>query len=1165
MDPLAALTTALNLPADSPEQVQVLSQLSADLEQQPASIPVLVTTFLPNVVSSKDSAFKRWVIDLLHFGVSRSSLTPEVKLQMATQSLESLLTLLGDPTPASLKASIQCLANVYPLIFRASVVNRVRGPWDAVLQAKNRIVMLFQNAGTSTGIKISAVKFIQRVILVHHRGITDPRLQNKGDPSISLVPPEHPFINAKEMEHEGSQLLKEFVTVLYTSNNPEIITAILNSFGAIIKSRPSTITPLVKSLVVWTPKALVGQSASVIKTLEAARKRNQSAPPDTDPQMAKRIRTDGAVQDPNASPRAPSASTAQILTTFDFTSLPVNVVTDLVIASLKAVSAEKLNSAVAAYRVKYGPPPSAPEPSTSAVQVKQEEVVVDPLKVELDEDELQYEPERLNQDLDLEGDEQPGAEGGTEDAEGGDDAALVPLRLVEFDLPPPRMLTEEERSVEVHQALKRIRGCGEETTVMVASSDEGPPTGRSIRGLPSSEAWILFMVRLATRGPGAGVTSNTAIDEDGMDVEHDDEETSDAKGKGKDVATSGGASSFHSDKIRQMLCDFVMEDFPARLRVATIWMNEEWFNDTIRTERDPNWQPQYDIWIRKLLAAQMHNIDGKDKTLTRFLIDLPSLPSNALFLLRDICTDADIMPVGFNSLRELVSLRPPVRSEAMKILLDLTTHPEKVTRGAAIITVRRWVPDHQPMDDMIRAFALRMLKRLETNPKVEPPQLGLQPAPESGAILEPASTENAPAANGSVATDEDKEDANPPDDAMTDVETSAPTEDVDIQMTDVTIQPAITNTPPPLVPLSSDVGFSSYLSDELEFPVEKTVVLQHIELLLALSVKVPDFLDDLFQAYGQMDSSVQDAIKELITQLIKTLGPNNGKLLTLLRTFPYGAESLALRVLAILTENGRPTPPLVALVKSLIAERQLDPRFLITIIGEMDKADIVRNIPRIVGMLNGKPEERDMVRKVFSNIVTEAPSGASTNMPRVRQSERLAPAELMVLLHESEKEIGLKSTIEAIGICFSMTEVFRMDVLAVVMQQIVDEPTLPTLFMRTVIQAVTTYKNLVNFVTTTLFSRLIVKKIWTIPALWEGFIRCAKITAPASFGALLQLPKDQLREVVDKQPSLKSGLREHVLKKAGSKAKVAAFLEVFGDAPETNPSEGPSAAVTPGA
>ena len=88
---------------------------------------------------------------------------------------------------------------------------------------------------------------------------------------------------------------------------------------------------------------------------------------------------------------------------------------------------------------------------------------------------------------------------------------------------------------------------------------------------------------------------------------------------------------------------------------------------------------------------------------------------------------------------------------------------------------------------------------------------------------------------------------------------------------------------------------------------------------------------------------------------------------------------------------------------------------------------------------------------------------------------------------------------------------------------------------------------------TTLLSRLITKKIWTNPHLWEGFIRCAKVIAPASFNALLQLPKDQLRELVEKQPSLKSGLRDYVLKKAGNRARQAGFLELFGDEEDQSP------------
>lgn len=75
----------------------------------------------------------------------------------------------------------------------------------------------------------------------------------------------------------------------------------------------------------------------------------------------------------------------------------------------------------------------------------------------------------------------------------------------------------------------------------------------------------------------------------------------------------------------------------------------------------------------------------------------------------------------------------------------------------------------------------------------------------------------------------------------------------------------------------------------------------------------------------------------------------------------------------------------------------------------------------------------------------------------------------MVLLHQCEKEIGLKSAMEgglfythlteeilicfmliAINICFSMTDIFRSEVLGAVMQQLVDEAILPTLFLRTV-------------------------------------------------------------------------------------------------------------------
>jgi symplekin len=88
------------------------------------------------------------------------------------------------------------------------------------------------------------------------------------------------------------------------------------------------------------------------------------------------------------------------------------------------------------------------------------------------------------------------------------------------------------------------------------------------------------------------------------------------------------------------------------------------------------------------------------------------------------------------------------------------------------------------------------------------------------------------------------------------------------------------------------------------------------------------------------------------------------------------------------------------------------------------QADIIRYLPRIVSTLNGQSEQKALVRSVFSSIVTTPPQSfgsVSSNLPRVRQSELLTPAELMVLLHESEKEIGLKPGIE--GTCTAITMV----------------------------------------------------------------------------------------------------------------------------------------------
>jgi symplekin len=225
-----------------------------------------------------------------------------------------------------------------------------------------------------------------------------------------------------------------------------------------------------------------------------------------------------------------------------------------------------------------------------------------------------------------------------------------------------------------------------------------------------------------------------------------------------------------------------------------------------------------------------------------------------------------------------------------------------------------------------------------------------------------------------------------------------------------------------------------YLPPVLTLPAKRTEVLQHVEFVFALCVKVPELLAEcvlwcrarsrvaadasvgrIFEAYGVMDGSVQALLQELVTPLVRSLGPGHAQLLMCLRRFPPGADGLVLRVLRIFTDGGaRPSAPLVALVKALVADRDLDVRFLVPIIGEMDKVEIIKNLPRVVGTLDGTQANKDLVRTVFASIVqtpAQTFGSVTSNLPRGPQGELLSPKELMVLLHESE-DIERKSAME---------------------------------------------------------------------------------------------------------------------------------------------------------
>ena len=119
-----------------------------------------------------------------------------------------------------------------------------------------------------------------------------------------------------------------------------------------------------------------------------------------------------------------------------------------------------------------------------------------------------------------------------------DVAKDIPLKLINFQLPPPRQLSEAERRAALQSAIARIRE---------GAQDLGPPPevpGQMAHvGLPASDMWMLLLVRMVTR------------------AEVIEETVTDGEAKKKDDTQYG------NDDRRRTLCNYVLEDFPARLAV----------------------------------------------------------------------------------------------------------------------------------------------------------------------------------------------------------------------------------------------------------------------------------------------------------------------------------------------------------------------------------------------------------------------------------------------------------------------------------------------------------------------------------------------------------------------------------------------------------------------
>ncbi|XP_015791408.1 symplekin [Tetranychus urticae] len=275
-------------------------------------------------------------------------------------------------------------------------------------------------------------------------------------------------------------------------------------------------------------------------------------------------------------------------------------------------------------------------------------------------------------------------------------------------------------------------------------------------------------------------------------------------------------------------------------------------------------------------------------------------------------------------------------------------------------------------------------------------------------------------------------------------------------------------------------------------------------------------IHDLALVYVSTIPDIKRVILRVLDVPVKGMGMDSPELLLLVETCPKGAETLVTRIIHVLTDKQPPSADLVSRVRDLYHKRVPDVRFLIPVLNGLSKREVIAALPKLIKL------NQLVVKEVFNRLLgTQVESGQNYQSP-------LTAADLLVALHNIDpSKCDMKTVMKAISLCFAEKHIYTDEVLAIVMQLLMEQSPLPTLLMRTVIQSLSLHPRLLGFVMNIL-QRLILKQVWNQKKVWEGFIKCCQRTKPQSFQVLLQLPAPQLRTVFRNSPDFKPALQEHV-------------------------------------
>ncbi|RDA94151.1 hypothetical protein CP533_6587 [Ophiocordyceps camponoti-saundersi (nom. inval.)] len=691
-----------------PQQIRQLDDARKLVLGDVKYYPNVVRGILPIIGPTAPIELRQWGAEFLAEAFATPALPNGEKETMQLYVLNTLESLVENERedPHVLRGVIKAAASIYPLALRWIINNGYdTDTWERMVSIKQRILRLWENSVPS--VNICCIKFVQRVILA--QSVSAPSeskacharpLHYGGalDMSLDKVPPTHQSLDARNLEAEATGLLDRMLAVLQGgSSDALIIDATLNCLSILVRTRPATSGRILGALLSFNPlqaatSPMTAKMRVMIKSMEktvrlllmhlsrrdtnnfnsiaprihqhvertmravaeviddSVKKRPLEQHQQADGLEAKRQRTAGLhvpIRPLGPGPHSLGDVFTLIsndeLKKFDISQLPLGLVAKVSVTALAGIDAELLAKAVDAVRGRLVELANRPTPTVDDVVME-------------DDDDDDYEPDF-------------GQEEDTEQILNKLDGTLAApdppsphgsLALTSFSLPRPTELTAET-------ALRAGMGTVIRVMDMMKSLEE-PAVKKTKAGFSrlaassgGRDAWMSILTRLATRS-SAGLEA--------------------AWVKGEEDEVVPGPERL-SDKIREALYSYVMEDFRRHMDVAVSWLSEEWYNDKVLEREAGDHPKRYDKCAMRLLEGFLPYLHPQDKVLTRFLSEIPELSREMLSRVKKMCRDPSVTQLALTSLLYLVMMRPPIKEAALDTVQDIWTEFEEARPMAA--------------------------------------------------------------------------------------------------------------------------------------------------------------------------------------------------------------------------------------------------------------------------------------------------------------------------------------------------------------------------------------------------------------------------------------------------------------------------------------------------